>query len=374
MQAQAFFLLLRALQIMPGPSSLEKDHYGRAAPATNLEPMKNDGAQIFPACHIELPPVGPQRAAFYLATEEYVAASMPPDNYFFSWILSPTVVFGRHQIISQEIDLDFCRRNNIDVIRRRSGGGCIFADNGNIMFSLVTGAGAVEPLFAAYAQNVAHALRALGADVSVSGRNDIVLNGHGKICGNAFYHSANRNIVHGTMLYDTNAALMSGALKPDMEKLKSAGVKSVRSRIGLLKNAIPDSIGTLRAHLIRSLTNRSVALTAEDVKAIQAIEAKYYKDEFLYGRRHEAPIVYSSRIDGCGKIEIRFDIAAGSIRNVELSGDFFEQDDSLAAFRKAFLGGEFSQAAITTAIQRHHPEKSIRGLSAEALTDLLGKT
>lgn len=333
--------------------------------------MENKKILIFPACHIIMPSTSNRRAAFFLAAEEYVASSLPQDNYFFSWILNPTVVLGRNQRINQEVNLDFCQTEKIDVIRRRSGGGCIFADNGNIMFSLITGTGAVEPIFAAYAQNVAHSLQCLGADVYVSGRNDIILNGHGKICGNAFYHSANRNIVHGTMLYDTNTRLMKGALRPDLEKLKSAGVKSVRKRIGLLKDTLSCHIEDLRTHLIHSLTNRSITLTEKDVKKIETIESEYYKKEFLYGRHNSSLLICSDRIEGCGKIEIRFDLSGNMINAVELSGDFFEWNDSLTVFQETFSGIEFSPASIKEAIRNNCPEKSIRGLSQESLIALL---
>ena len=197
---------------------------------------------IFPATFVELPPhCDGERAAFYLAVEEYVASHMPEGSYLFTWQLSPTVVMGRNQDAEAEIDLAFCKAEGIDVIRRKSGGGSIFADRGNIMTSLVTREGAVEELFHEYACNMAECLSRLGAEVEVSGRNDICMKGGGKICGNAFYHMAKRNIVHGTMLYDTDARMMRGALTPERAKLMSKGVKSVESRIALLKDALPHS-------------------------------------------------------------------------------------------------------------------------------------
>ena len=75
-------------------------------------------------------------------------------------------------------------------------------------------------------------------EAKVSGRNDILLANGTKVCGNAFYHLKNRNIVHGTMLYDTNYNRMTRALTPDRLKLESAGVKSVKSRTGLIKEVL----------------------------------------------------------------------------------------------------------------------------------------
>ena len=229
----------------------------------------------FPACYVAFPEGYEfRRAAFYLAAEEYVARTLPEGNYLFTWRLRPTVVMGRNQVAHQEIDLDFCRQHGIDIIRRKSGGGAIFADERNIMVSLITGAGPVESLFAEYSRCVSDCLCALGAPTSVSGRNDIVLEGRdglagGKVCGNAFYHLSDRNIVHGTMLFDTNPELMDGALHPDVSKLKSAGVKSVRSRVALLKDYLPFGVERLQEALRERLTHITVELSEADVRAIE---------------------------------------------------------------------------------------------------------
>lgn len=341
-------------------------------------------SEIFPACFVELPAGTEGRsAAFYLAAEEYIATHAPFDDrtaYLFTWQLRPTVVMGRNQVAHQEVDLDFCAREGIEVVRRKSGGGAIFADERNIMTSLVTAGGSVEPLFQAYAHAVSEALRTLGADTEVSGRNDILLNvpdgqggvTHGKICGNAFYHQADRNIVHGTMLYDTDSRKMEGALHPDLSKLQSAGVKSVRSRVALLKDVLPCNVTELRHHLRRLLTNRSIVLTDSDVAAIEQIEQGYHTPEYLYGRRAQHDALISRRIAGVGTLSIALALTNGRVEGLTLTGDYFTTvDDAEARFRSAFVGHPFTPAIIRQRIAAEHPEASIRNLTEEALLDLL---
>lgn len=331
-----------------------------------------DKRHSFPACFVELPTsTEGHRAAFYLAAEEYIAARLPEDNYLFTWQLNPTVVMGRNQVAHQEINLDFCHAEGIDVIRRKSGGGCIFADRNNIMISLVTGGGPVEPLFAEYAATVADGLCRLGAKVEVSGRNDIILQGGGKICGNAFYHMPGRNIVHGTMLYDTNPRMMAGALCPDITKLKASGVASVRSRIGLLKDQLDCGVDRLRTELRRILCDRSISLDENDVHEIEAIESGYYKPEYLFGQTAHADVTCSGRIEGCGSICLNFSLKGTLIESVELTGDFFSESDAGTAFNDAFRGIAFTPDSIAEAINRQHPEQCIRNLGAEALTRLI---
>ena len=326
----------------------------------------------FPACFVEFPPeTEGRRAAFYLAAEEYIAEKLPADDYFFTWQLGPTVVFGRNQSIRQEVDLDFCSREGIDVIRRRSGGGAIFADRHNIMTSLVTEAEAVEPLFKEYAEAVASALRQLGAPVVVSGRNDTVLEGGGKICGNAFYHKKNRCIAHGTMLYDTNTRLMEGALHPEASKLKEKGVRSVRSRVGVLKDYLPFGVEELRRQLPLLLCNRTIVLTDDDVQQIEHLEKRYYEPEFLLGSTERNDAIRRGRIEGCGLVELHFRLHGSLVKEVELTGDFFVLDDAQQVFNSCFSGQPFTHESLVQAIRNHHPERSIRGLTEEGLIKIL---
>lgn len=326
----------------------------------------------FPACFVELPlETEGRRAAFYLAAEEYIAEHLPEGSYFFTWQLGPTVVMGRNQVAHQEVDLDFCRREGIDIIRRRSGGGAIFADEHNIMTSLITEDGPVETLFLEYAEAVANALRQLGAPAQVSGRNDIVLEGGGKVCGNAFYHKVGHCIAHGTMLYDTNPRLMQGALHPDVSKLQSKGVKSVRSRVSLLKDYLPFGVSELRQRLRPLLTDRTVVLTHDDVRQIEQIEQAYYEPEYLLGSSAHADVVRSRRIEGCGTIELHFRLSGSLIIDVLLRGDFFDLGYAAEAFHTAFSNCPFTPESMCQSIAEHHPEQTIRGLSEEALRDLI---
>ena len=225
----------------------------------------------FPACFLELPPETEGRgAAYYLGVERWVAEHLPEDDYLFTWQLQPTVVCGRNQVVEQEVNVDFCREHGIEIVQRHSGGGAIYADRNNIMVSLVTRDGPVEPLFREYAAAVAALLTRLGAPCEATGRNDIELTGGGKVCGNAFYHMpvrdprtgrmTHRNIVHGTMLYDTDAELMSHILTPPEEKLRRHGVSSVKARVATLKDFLPFGVDELRRQLREGLTNRSTKI------------------------------------------------------------------------------------------------------------------
>lgn len=330
---------------------------------------------IFPATLVRFPAQAERRsAAFYLAAEEYVARELPEGNYAFFWQLGPTCVFGRHQDPRAELDVGFCQAHGVELVRRKSGGGTIFADENNIMVSLVTGSGSVEDIFEGFARSVANGLRTLGVPTRVSGRNDICLDDGRKICGGAFYHLPQRNIVHCTMLYDTQMELMRGCLTPARAKLESKGVKSVESRIGLLKDFLPFGVAQLREELAKILCTDEVCLTPQQVARIEEIERPYHDEAYIFGSKNYVTDKHSAqRIEGCGRIEFRLSLHEGKIQHVDVAGDYFETSCQPAseAFSQALCGLPLTADAITTAIRTRQPHRTIRGLSEEKAIALL---
>ena len=88
--------------------------------------------------YVVIPQGGGRRLAFYLAVEEGVARRYPGVDAFVAWRVAPTVIIGRNQLIGNEVDYAYCRAHGIDLVRRKSGGGAVFADRGDLMFSYVT--------------------------------------------------------------------------------------------------------------------------------------------------------------------------------------------------------------------------------------------
>lgn len=223
---------------------------------------------------------------FYLAAEEYVARYREEDDCFFLWQVEPTVIFGRNQDIENEVNIGYCRKHNIHMFRRKSGGGCVYADMTNIMFSYINSGDKVVSTFDKYMQMIVNLLHNLGVDATYSEHNDIMI-GNKKVSGNAFYHIPGRNIVHGTMLYDTNMDNMIGSITPDDEKLRSHGVKSVRQRITLLKEYIGLNIEEFKEYTRKNLCDKEIVLGNDEIKIIEEIEQEYLKPQFIFGDCYE---------------------------------------------------------------------------------------
>ena len=223
---------------------------------------------------ILLPSNEERRLSFYLAMEEFVARQLDEPDAFFFWQVAPSVIYGRNQVVENEVNLDYCRENGIMVVRRKSGGGCVYADKDNLMLSFVTKQENVGFAFNQYINMVLLLLRQLGVEAVGSRNNDIMV-GDRKVGGTACYKTGDHCIVHGTLLYDTNMEHMTHAITPSAEKLQHNGVKSVRQRIGLLKEHIAIGIDELKAFIPTQLCHEEQVLTEADIHGIDELEKKY---------------------------------------------------------------------------------------------------
>lgn len=226
--------------------------------------------------HINLPDSSKRRLAFYLATEEWLAhRCLTGKEYFFYWQTAPTVIYGRNQDVEAEVNINYCQERGIDVCRRKSGGGCVYSDPGNLMLSFIVGDTNVSNVFARYLDSLAGVLRDLGFNAVKTEHNDVLIDGR-KVSGNAFYALPQSSIVHGTLLYDVDFAELAKAITPSREKLESHGVKSVRQRVVNIKDVNPDiSLDLIKAKLLAHFCNEEFTLSPSDVAEIEGIEKEY---------------------------------------------------------------------------------------------------
>ncbi len=162
---------------------------------------------------ITLPSDEVRPLSFYLAMEEYVARNMEETDCFFMWQVEPSVIFGRNQVAENEVNLPYCREHGIKVYRRKSGGGCVYADRDNVMLSFITSEVNVGLAFNRFMCMVLLVLHKMGVEATGTSRNDVMINGK-KVCGTACYHLGDKSIVHSTMLYDTNMEYMVNVITP----------------------------------------------------------------------------------------------------------------------------------------------------------------
>lgn len=227
--------------------------------------------------NITLPDDRDRSLAFYLAMEEFVAGKIEGEA-FFVWRVKPTVIFGRNQVLENEVNLEYCMTEGVEIVQRRSGGGCVYSDEGNIMISYVSERGVVSEVFEKYLSALTECLRRLGLEAERSGRNDILIDGR-KVSGNAFHQLPDRSIVHGTLLYDTDFEALEEAIRPPVEKLQRHGVASVRQRVENLKMFLDPariaSVEALADYLVGYFCDGEVRLTEEQVGIIEEMASGF---------------------------------------------------------------------------------------------------
>ncbi len=224
--------------------------------------------------YIALPDEKERRLSFYLAMEEWVARRLDEPECFFMWQVAPTVIFGRNQVMENEVNVDYCHEKGIQMFRRKSGGGCVYADKGNVMLSYVCDGDNVGFTFNKFINMLLLVIRRMGVEATSTSHNDVMI-GERKVSGTAFYHLPGRNIVHSTFLYDTDMENMLHAITPSREKLQRKGVESVRQRITLLKDYTDMSLEEVKSLIRTTLCVGERVLTLSEVDEIERLEEKY---------------------------------------------------------------------------------------------------
>lgn len=324
--------------------------------------------------YLALPDNTTQKLPFYLAMEEY-AASLPclrDDDIFFMWRVAPTVIFGRCQIGSLEVNLPYCQKENIDVYRRKSGGGCVYADFDNIMFSYITSKrDSIEAVFSRYTEKVKSFLSSLGLDATATSRNDIIVDGK-KVSGNAYYNTKNASIVHGTMLFSTNLSNMLNAITPSKAKLDSKGVTSVESRITTLDKYLDFDIQTFITKAKEYLCDKELDLNNNDIKIIEEISKPYYDYGWRFGLDIKKNNLYNKRIEGIGDFYISTSLDSDNhISNIELAGDFFVLSDITELLIKPLLGSDIDKSTLLNKLKDVKVNNVIDQLSNEQYINLI---
>ncbi|GAA0471362.1 lipoate--protein ligase [Alkalibacillus silvisoli] len=298
-----------------------------------------------------------------LAIEEYALKHLNIDDdqqYLLFYVNGPSIIVGKNQNSVEEINTDFVDANNIKVVRRLSGGGAVYHDLGNLNFSfLAKDEGNNFSNFKKFTQPVVDALQKLGVNAELSGRNDITADGR-KISGNAQFTTKGRMFSHGTLMFDSEVENVIQSLRVKSEKIRSKGIKSIRSRVANISEFIDENITmedfkeTLLKYIFDVEDVKDVPryeLTEEDWKKIREIsESRYQKWDWNYGRSPAFNIQHSKRVEGVGSYDVRLDVKKGVIQDITIFGDFFGIGE-VSDVEDKLKGVKYEREAIQAALK-----------------------
>ncbi len=270
-----------------------------------------------------------------LAIEEYALKNLDiNETYLLFYINRPSIIIGKNQNTIEEINTEYVEENGITVVRRLSGGGAVYHDLGNLNFSFITkDDGESFHNFKKFTEPVIQALKKLGVNAELSGRNDIEVEGR-KISGNAQFSTRGRMFSHGTLMLDSEIDHVVSALRVKKDKIESKGIKSIRSRVANISEFLKEemTVEEFRQLLLTNIFDGldeipEYVLTEEDWEKIhQLSENRYQTWEWNYGKSPKFNLHHSNRFP-IGSIDVRLEVNKGVIDDCKIYGDFFGVGD-----------------------------------------------
>ena len=315
-----------------------------------------------------------------LAMEEYVFHSLPRDeDYFLLWQNDNAVIVGKFQNSVAEINSDYVEEHGIRVARRLSGGGTVYHDLGNVNYTFITDAGNTEELnLHAFCEPLKAALQKLGVPAEISGRNDVLINGL-KCSGSSQYLRRGRVMHHGCIMFDTDVSVLSHALNYRPEKYVSKSTEFVRSRVTNIADHMDKSIDVrqfmdlLKTYMVEGRQLETRMLTSEDRAAIQKLrDEKYSTWEWNFGASPKYEATVSEYVEGCGFIELSYNVKDGIIEDFKSQGDYFGAIDA-EDLRSRLIGTAIRRDALEKALEDVRIDKYYAGLTTGQFLDLLLK-
>ena len=313
---------------------------------------------------------------YNMAFDEYCLESLPIDEpIFFLWQNRPAVIVGYNQEVNTEVNLDYLKEKGIDLVRRVTGGGAVYHDLENLNYTIVGRSEDLERDYPEYAALMMKALQALGVPATLSGRNDILVEGK-KVSGFAKRVCKNRLMVHGTLMYNVDVDVLTHVLNPSTTKLQSKGIASVRSRVTNLCNYLPElsDIQAFKNRLEEILSNNysdaEYKLSETDLAHIQQLtDEKFATWEWNYGRSPKATLVHSARL-ACGTVEIHLTLAENRIASCRFGGDFLGNLPA-SDVEKALTGIPYEINEIRKCLSKLEISRYFDRVSADNLLEMM---
>ncbi|MGB9635383.1 MAG: lipoate--protein ligase family protein [Candidatus Micrarchaeia archaeon] len=236
-------------------------------------------------------------AAMNMAIDEAVSNAVAeghadPTIRFYMWEPS-AVSIGYFQSIIDEVDVEFCKKNRIDYVRRRTGGGAVYHDSsGEITYSVIAPqymfpSGIIES-YKVICGWIINGLREIGINAEFVPINDVVVGGK-KISGNAQTRRNGVLLQHGTILYDSDFDTMFRCLRISDEKIRDKMIKNVHERVTNIRSLADVDIKRLYDSLLKGFCDGKEFYfgelsTDEFIDANKLAMTKYCSDDWNFWR------------------------------------------------------------------------------------------
>lgn len=310
-------------------------------------------------------------AFFNVALEEYLLNNYE-DDFFIVAINEPSIIIGSNQSTTEEINSMYVKMNNIKVVRRLSGGGAVFQDEGNLNFSCIYKDESASLIDFSRISDIISEFFNKNFDVksSFSGRNDVAIEGK-KVSGQARFRLGNKILHHGTMLLSSNKKSLTDSLKFNPEKYFDRTLSSNHERMTNLNEHLsePISIEKFKDLFLNFLRNRYpdatlLNLSQKDIDAVnELVKEKYSTWDWNYGS--ELDYNFTNCIfTKAGSVCIYLKTDDVTIQSIRIFGDFFSQK-SISDIELALIEKAYSEKSIRAALSEFDFDYYMEGIDKE---------
>ncbi len=306
---------------------------------------------------------------FNLAAEEYFLKK-DGESKLILWQNDNTIVIGRNQSTFTEINLPRAEELKVNIVRRMSGGGAVYHDLGNLNYTYISQNSGDDFLnFEKFTKPVIDVLKSIGVSASLSGRNDMLIDGR-KFSGNAQYVHKDMILHHGTLMFNTSVDILSEVLNVNELKIKSKGIASVKSRVTNISEHSDISIEDFCDLFFKFAEGTLYELTPSEILEIEKLQKEKYDTwewNFGYSPKHSFK---NEQLFSCGIVSASLDAKDGIISEIKFSGDFFGKRD-ISELENSLVGVRHSFAELLTVLENQPIGDYFAGLTAKDVADLI---
>ncbi|MBP3651864.1 MAG: lipoate--protein ligase [Clostridia bacterium] len=306
-----------------------------------------------------------------LGTDEYFLDHLgPQDMLLYFYINRSAVIIGRGQNPWAECNLNAMERDGVQLVRRITGGGAVFHDEGNLNFSFIAG----EEVYDVSRQlgMILSAVQALDIPCEFSGRNDLLSNGR-KFSGNAFCARGQLRQHHGTLLVNSDLTRLQNYLTVDPRKLQAKGAKSVRSRVCNLEEMLPGlnceaMLEALKEAYRRVYGAYTLLPGRPDEAAVAPYIEKHASDAWRLGETPRFDLEIENRFPW-GNMQLLLTLRHSRVDDLQVFSDALDTDlctEVRARLMGAAFGSQSMHAALITS-----EKQQLRDLAAFILEQRL---
>lgn len=275
------------------------------------------------------------------------------DVILYFYVNKNAVIIGRNQNAWKECNIANMDADGVQLVRRHSGGGAVFHDNGNLNFSFITD----EKHYDLNRQMrvILNAVSKLGLKAELSGRNDITVDGK-KFSGNAFSLAKGNRSHHGTILVNADLTKLSNYLCVSKEKMRSKGIDSVRARVcNLCELSSGLTVEAMRRLVIESFIEEYGAASEYvfDGTALAEVEERRERLaswEWRFGKTPQFDFETDKRFS-FGDTQIYFNLRDGVIRETKVYSDCLDTELT-TEIENALTGVHFRKEEIKAALSK----------------------